>query len=420
MRSRRFFSSLGHPVVWLVASLAATACVTPPKRAEPSEVPSNLQKAGTKQDTTPPVAPKVAPEAAGPSVDDQLLFVRRQSVPDAPFGVAEYQFLASLPQGVVAASVTEAAVAIGLVRTVLHPLTGSVPSFQETDLSLDAAAAKKAPAIAGRKLPTLEQLCKERNLDLATALTDNPLLGNAGVAKQTNAALQQGDNSKEFIKRVSDALKGQARMWNEVAGAIPSPSAGPDSVPELAPLPPMPEGAKAGAGPQLGAGASPTTLTPATTPVPGPGPDIPTLLPSGGAGAVAAGAAGSEGAIPPGPPPAPGEHPLAEAQALADRGDYASAVKKAQAVPEGSPQATQAKDKIKEFSNLAVQDLRKKAASAFQTAMPVTDPKTKAEYLKQAKSFLEEALKDYPEATQLPTVRENLRIITQDLDKLPT
>jgi hypothetical protein len=62
-----------------------------------------------------------------------------------------------------------------------------------------------------------------------------------------------------------------------------------------------------------------------------------------------------------------------------------------------------------------VQDLRQKAAQAFQNAMPVADNRAKAVYLKQAKDLLEQALKDYPVADQLDTVRDNLAVITRDL-----
>lgn len=40
---------------------------------------------------------------------------------------------------------------------------------------------------------------------------------------------------------------------------------------------------------------------------------------------------------------------------------------------------------MREFSDLAVQDLRRKAAQAYQSALPMTDPKRRAEYLRQAK-----------------------------------
>jgi D-aminopeptidase len=123
------------------------------------------------------------------------------------------------------------------------------------------------------------------------------------------------------------------------------------------------------------------------------------------------------------PPPNPadlrgGDAVLAEAQSLADRGNFQAAIKKAATVSPTSPMHANAQEKIRDFSNLAVQDLRRKAAQSFQSAMPITDVNIRAQYLEQAKQYLEQAIKEYPQATQLPTVRDNLRVISRDLDKL--
>lgn len=210
--------------------------------------------------------------------------------------------------------------------------------------------------------PTLEQLCKENGLNLPDALTENPLLNGFGVAKQVYAALPLGANSPEFKTEITVALKRQASLWQEFSSSLNAP--GEENV--------------------------------AAAPAPAP-----------------------EDLSPPNPAElAGGDAVLGEAQALADRGNYQAAIKKASSVPESSPMRPMAQEKVREFSNLAVQDLRKKAASAFQSAMPVTDVKTRAGYLKQAKNFLEEAIKNYPDATQLPTVRDNLRVISRDLEKL--
>ncbi|MCX6130965.1 MAG: hypothetical protein NTX25_18145, partial [Proteobacteria bacterium] len=87
-------------------------------------------------------------------------------------------------------------------------------------------------------------------------------------------------------------------------------------------------------------------------------------------------------------------------------------------IENSDPFFDQAKEKIKVYSNRAVQDLRQKAAQAFQNAMPVADDRAKLAYLKQAKDLLELALKEYPTADQLDTVRENLAVITRDLSGL--
>ncbi len=210
--------------------------------------------------------------------------------------------------------------------------------------------------------PTLEQLCKEAGVNLPDALTENPLLNGFGVAKQVYVALPLGANSPEFKTEITVALKRQASLWQEFSSSLNAP--GEENI--------------------------------ASAPAPAP-----------------------EDLSPPNPAElAGGDAVLGEAQALADRGNYQAAIKKASSVAEASPMRPMAQEKVKEFSNLAVQDLRKKAASAFQSAMPVTDVKTRAGYLKQAKNYLEEAIKNYPDATQLPTVRDNLRVISRDLEKL--
>ena len=106
---------------------------------------------------------------------------------------------------------------------------------------------------------------------------------------------------------------------------------------------------------------------------------------------------------------------LMQAQKLADKGEFRLAIDQAGRIENRDPFFDQAKEKIKVFSNRAVQDLRQKAALAFQNAMPVADSKAKSAYLQQAKDLLELALKEFPSADQLDTVRENLAVITRDL-----
>lgn len=111
---------------------------------------------------------------------------------------------------------------------------------------------------------------------------------------------------------------------------------------------------------------------------------------------------------------------LMEAQNLADNKRFAEAILKASMVPEQNPLYSEAQAKIIQFSNEAVQELRKKAAQAFQDAMPVSDPKARAAYLERAKQHLERALASYPHAPeeQLTTVKENLAVISRDLEQI--
>ena len=111
---------------------------------------------------------------------------------------------------------------------------------------------------------------------------------------------------------------------------------------------------------------------------------------------------------------------IAEAQKLADASRWQEAIKMASSVGKDHPSHPLAQERVKDYSNKAVQVLRKKAAAAFQSAIPITDAKTRAQYLRQAKTYLEDAIKNYPQASQLPTVRDNLRVISRDLDQLET
>ncbi|MFW7379354.1 MAG: tetratricopeptide repeat protein [Oligoflexus sp.] len=113
-----------------------------------------------------------------------------------------------------------------------------------------------------------------------------------------------------------------------------------------------------------------------------------------------------------------GDALLRQAQRFAERGDFKQAIQYANRIAKKDPLYPAASEKIKTFSNQAVQDLRQKAAQAFQSALPVNDRETRVAYLEQARQYLVQALEEFPEADHLGTVRENLAVISQDLDTL--
>ena len=335
--------------------------------------------------------------AAAPTVEQQLAYVQRLTLPATEFADAERDFLARLPPRPDHGSVAEAATVLGLLRTVLTAPAPTASSFREQDLSSKDPAAP-APSTQA-SAASLESLCKDRGVNLRAALVENPLLGNANVAKQVNDALARGGATDAYRDEIAAALRKEAGQWSAVA-----PSA---------------------AGPGLPANGTPPPSNPAAAATPSSGATTaaiaPASLPSAGAAAALAPPA------PAGAPPAPGVPPgsgdgadkvLAQAQAEADKGNFQAAVQLAAAVPAASPLRDKAQQRARDFSDLAVQELRRKAAAAFQSAMPISDPKLRAEYLKQAKTLLESAVRDFPDATLLPTVRDNLRMISQDLERL--
>src|SRR5690606_13437578 len=101
-------------------------------------------------------------------------------------------------------SVTEAAVVIGLVRTVINPRNLETVTFKEADIGGGDEAA------IGVKTLSLEQMAKDKGINLPDALVENPLLGGYGVAKQVLQALDAGPQSPDFKTEIVMALKRQA------------------------------------------------------------------------------------------------------------------------------------------------------------------------------------------------------------------
>ncbi len=110
---------------------------------------------------------------------------------------------------------------------------------------------------------------------------------------------------------------------------------------------------------------------------------------------------------------------LKTVQNYADSYQYKEAITLLEKIDSSSDQYANAQQKIQDYSYLAVQDLRRKAATVFQNSISVSDPKVKAMYLEEAKKYLQIALKDYPHISedQSSTVKENLMIIEENLDK---
>ncbi|MDA9951143.1 hypothetical protein N9D31_01085 [Oligoflexaceae bacterium] len=109
---------------------------------------------------------------------------------------------------------------------------------------------------------------------------------------------------------------------------------------------------------------------------------------------------------------------LVEAGRLAGLKKFQEAVTLAESISEKNPLFQNSREKIRMFSDQAVMDLRRKAALAFQNALPVTDRKIKLSYLTEAKSYLESALDKYPQSQKLDKIKENLDVITRDLNNL--
>lgn len=222
----------------------------------------------------------------------------------------------------------------------------------------------------------LEDEMQSLNLDVFKLLKQNPYLQPIAVADRTITFLKGTYDSEEFKARVLQVFEGKAQSWTQLwktilnQGGIAEPQH-----PETPVVSEMEESIAIET-----VDVSPSSYHAA---------DL--LL---------------------------GDSLLIKAKRLAERGNYKSAIGQAHKIPQKDPFFPEAQEKIKQFSNLAVQSLRQKAAQAFQSSLPAHDIKTKTAYLEEAKKYLEEALTDYPAADHLKTVQENLAVITRDLSNI--
>ena len=113
---------------------------------------------------------------------------------------------------------------------------------------------------------------------------------------------------------------------------------------------------------------------------------------------------------------AEGEDQLTKAKSLASKHLYREAISVLKAIDEDSPYYSTKNEMIKKYSSQAVKSLRRKAAQSFQSAIPAPGLETKLGYLKEAESYLIDAIEDYPDANQIDKVRENLVVIQKRIE----
>lgn len=112
------------------------------------------------------------------------------------------------------------------------------------------------------------------------------------------------------------------------------------------------------------------------------------------------------------------EEVFVQADELVSQGKYYDAIELLKKVDSSHLQYGTVQEKIKNTSNLAVHELRQKAAKSFQASLPVADKKARHAYLVDAKKYLEEAIEKYPQADQIQTVKQNLEVIQKNLATL--
>lgn len=115
---------------------------------------------------------------------------------------------------------------------------------------------------------------------------------------------------------------------------------------------------------------------------------------------------------------AEGEDHLKQAKSLAAKLLYSEAIEALRNIEDDSPYSNTRDEMIKKYSNMAVKNLRRRAAQAFQSSIPAPEISAKLEYLREAEEQLTTAYEDYPEADQLEKVKENLGVIQNRINSL--
>ena len=218
--------------------------------------------------------------------------------------------------------------------------------------------------------PTLENSMLAIQVELPTTLVDNMFLRNATTYKMVKSILQRSSDSEEYRNSLNEVISREASNWAAlVPGVFQQASEKPESTEEIADKNPSIEEDK-----EISFG--PGDLEFADT-------------------------------------------VLMYSQKLADKGEYKKAISQIKRISAKDPAFTKASLSLKRLSNIAVLDLRQKAAQAFQSAMPIESATAQYSYLEQAKLYLEQALNDFPDAENRNTVEENLNIINKkDLNNL--
>ncbi|WP_218110332.1 hypothetical protein [Oligoflexus tunisiensis] len=329
-----------------------------------------LAKEGHKTQGGPVAAPVVTPDATAAQTDLTHTFTRLSDptmrLMDEDVRVATA--LHPAPKG----SMEEAVVILAQLRF-LKIQTEQSSKFQSRDLYAEENAATTGTEPTASR-PSMEKQFSDLGIDLVSSFHQNQHLKNLPTLALVKKLLEQTNNSVAFQTGMQTIIDQEAQKWAALQKAVQPES---PETPETAAAP---------------AEATAESLPPAEP--------MPAAL-----GEVQTGPADLKRS----------DAILMQSQRLADKGEFKQAIGFAERIDTRDPFFDQAKEKIKVYSNRAVQDLRQKAAQAFQNAMPVADNRAKAAYLKQAKELLEQALKDYPVADQLDTVRDNLAVITRDL-----
>jgi hypothetical protein len=228
------------------------------------------------------------------------------------------------------------------------------------------------------KAPTLEMLSNQLDVRLVQSMERNPLLQQPRFFSQVLLALERTPNSPAFDAGVRKTITKVSQQWQEFLQSQASPT------------------------PETPAPISQTDLSLEAVPQAAPNQADPNANPNSADASAEAGAS-----------------TLSQAEQMAERGEHRKAIQLLARARSDDPAFQVARERIVQYSNEAVQDLRTKSASEFQNAQQVTDnPGARLSYLKKSQAFLQTAVQDFPDATMIATVKSNLDFVNREITKI--
>jgi hypothetical protein len=374
----------------LVPALMTWSCATPAKKPvldlpKPAKNSASTVGGNAKITMRQPIKKQLKPS----SVDAEYnLFFSRMAIPENDYTEKDRLTFNGFPSSPSGGTIHEAALVVGLLRDVLTPV-GGLTALQGKDgptppppsinsSNPNAVIATSEPSVDQRRV--LESRSRERGLDIVSALASNPYLRTQGIFTMAWDASRIEGNSQVFVQNLAAVIKAETRLWLDLAkrmGIEPSTVSSQPSENLYSTVPAV----------------EPSLPPPQTT----------EALP--GAASEAENIEANKS--------------MSKALEWAQKENFEKAVLEARKVAQGTDQYQTAQDNIRTWSNRAVQELRRQAANQFRSGTSTNDAAAKKSYLLKAKNNLEEAISKYPEASTLDTVKENLEIISKELERTP-
>jgi hypothetical protein len=402
-------------LIFVTLSVGATSCATAPEKhvrepVKPIDRRTSANPVAPKPQVKTIVRPVVKPQ---PSEVEYNAFFSRMAIPENDYTISDRQTLASFPPNPSAGTIHEAALVVGLLRDVLTQFgvesansspspTATAQGFKTADTVPSAAVNTTNPnsvvippvkpgnsasnsQSAGQvdQSRVIEFRARAVGVDIISALASNPYLKSHSIFNLASDSSHIDGNSQIFVQNLATVIKSEVQLWADMfrrLGLDVRPVVVGASSQDLNPEPVAPVENLNPAVAEPGQPSASTPLTPAQN--------------------IEAAKA------------------MSMARELAQKDQREKAIALSRKIPPGADNYAEAQEKTKDWANQIVQELRRQAASQYSASKNNPDAEGKKLNLMKSKTFLEQALSKYPEASTLDTVKENLAIIESEIARL--